>query len=40
MADAAPSIQPKAVELPVEGRIAGTRVQGVLDLVDFGRMHH
>ena len=34
MADAAPSIEPKAVELPVEGVIAGVRVQGIVDLLD------
>ena len=35
MADAAPSIQPKAVDLPVEGVIAGVRVQGIVDLLDM-----
>jgi len=35
MADAAPSIQPQAVELPVEGVIAGVRVQGIVDLLDI-----
>jgi putative RecB family exonuclease len=35
MADAAPLIQPKAVELPVEGIIAGVRVQGIVDLLDM-----
>jgi RecB family exonuclease len=34
MDDAAPWIQPKAVELPVEGMIAGVRVQGIVDLLD------
>lgn len=34
MAEAAPSIQPKAVELHVEGVIAGTRMQGIVDLLD------
>ncbi|MGA3257589.1 MAG: PD-(D/E)XK nuclease family protein [Bryobacteraceae bacterium] len=34
MADAAPAVQPKAVELPVEGTIAGVRVQGFVDLLD------
>jgi putative RecB family exonuclease len=34
MDDAAPWIQPQAVELPVEGLIAGVRVQGIVDLVD------
>jgi hypothetical protein len=35
MAEAAPSIQPKAVELPVEGVISGVRVQGIVDLLDI-----
>ena len=35
MADAAPWIQPKAVELPVEGLIAGVRVHGIVDLLDM-----
>jgi len=35
MADAAPSVQPKAVELPVEGMIAGVRVHGIVDLLDM-----
>lgn len=34
IAEAAPSIRPKAVELPVEGMIAGARVQGIVDLLD------
>jgi PD-(D/E)XK nuclease superfamily len=34
MAEAAPSIQPKAVELPVEGSIGGARVRGIVDLLD------
>jgi len=34
MADAAASIQPQAVELPVEGVIAGVRVHGIVDLLD------
>ena len=34
IADAAPSVQPQAVELPVEGIIAGVRVQGIVDLLD------
>lgn len=34
VADAAASVQPKAVELPVQGVIAGVRVQGIVDLVD------
>jgi putative RecB family exonuclease len=34
MADAAPWIDPQAVELPVEGAIAGVRVQGIVDLLD------
>ena len=34
MADAAPWIQPQAVELPVEGVIAGVRVHGIVDLLD------
>jgi CRISPR/Cas system-associated exonuclease Cas4 (RecB family) len=35
MADAAPLIRPQAVELPVEGVIAGVRVQGIVDLLDM-----
>ena len=35
MDDAAPWIEPQAVELPVEGVIAGVRVQGVVDLLDI-----
>jgi putative RecB family exonuclease len=35
MADAAPWIEPQAVELPVEGIIAGVRVQGIVDLLDM-----
>ena len=30
----APLIEPAAVELPVEGRISGVRVRGIVDLVD------
>jgi len=33
VADAAASVQPKAVELPVQGVIAGVRVQGIVDLL-------
>ena len=35
MADAAPLILPQAVELPVEGVIAGVRVHGIVDLLDM-----
>jgi hypothetical protein len=35
MADAATSIRPQAVVLPVEGVIAGVRVQGLVDLLDI-----
>jgi hypothetical protein len=35
MADAAPWIKPQAVELPVEGVIAGVRVRGIVDLLDI-----
>ena len=35
MADAAVWIEPQAVELPVEGVIAGVRVQGIVDLLDI-----
>ena len=35
MAEAAPLIQPKAVELPVEGVIGSVRVRGVVDLLDM-----
>jgi hypothetical protein len=35
MADAAPWTEPQAVELPVEGVIAGVRVQGIVDLLDM-----
>lgn len=35
MADAAPWIEPRAVELHVEEVIAGVRVQGVVDLLDM-----
>jgi hypothetical protein len=35
MDDAAPWIEPQAVELPVEGVIAGVRVQGIVDLLDM-----
>ena len=35
MADAAPWIEPQAVELPVEGVIAGVRVQGIVDVLDM-----
>ena len=34
VADGAASVQPKAVELPVQGVIAGVRVQGIVDLLD------
>jgi hypothetical protein len=34
VADAAASIEPKAVELPIQGAIAGVRVQGIVDLLD------
>ncbi len=32
--NAAPSIEPLAVELPVEGEIAGVKVRGIVDVVD------
>jgi hypothetical protein len=35
MAEAAPSIQPQAVELSVEGMVAGGRVEGIVDLLDL-----
>jgi len=35
MVDAAPWVQPQAVELPVEGVIVGVRVQGIVDLLDM-----
>lgn len=35
MRDAAPRIQPKAVEVEVEGKIAGVRVRGRIDLIDW-----
>lgn len=35
MRDAAPRIQPKAVEIEVEGKIAGVRVRGRIDLIDW-----
>jgi hypothetical protein len=34
------SIQPKAVELPVEDMIASVRVQGIVDLLDIEGSHH
>lgn len=34
LTDAAPSIQPAAVELPVEGEIGGVKVRGFVDLLD------
>ncbi len=37
--EVAPCIQPAAVERPVEGRIAGVRVRGFIDILDvFGRI--
>ena len=35
MKEAAPSIQPRAVELPVSGRIGGVPVSGFVDLLDI-----
>jgi putative RecB family exonuclease len=35
MREAAPRIQPRAVEVEVEGKIAGVRVRGRIDLVDW-----
>ena len=32
--EVAPSVQPRAVEQPVEGEIAGVRVRGIVDLLD------
>src|SRR5262249_16406521 len=34
LSNAAPSIEPQAVELPVEGEIAGVKVRGIVDVVD------
>lgn len=32
--EAAPSVQPRAVEQPVEGEIAGVKVRGIVDVLD------
>ena len=34
LTEAAPSVQPRAVEQPVQGEIAGVKVRGIVDLLD------
>lgn len=35
LAEAAPSVKPRAIEQPVQGEIAGVRVRGIVDLLDI-----